>query len=171
MSRITKEIATEVAKTLTKGKKDEYEALEKQLSETVRDLYNETIPDEVKLFQQKFPSFINVRGSVELKGNGFSYEYVVVKPSVITNTNECTCLYPTPDQAKTLQQIKNKIYDLKKEYNTLFLDIENALLSLRTYSKIEKEFPEAFVLLPNRISTALAININSIREKLPQQAA
>lgn len=171
MSRITKEIASEVAKILTIRKKEEYEALEAKLSETVKDLYNLTIPDKVKEFQKEFPSFINTRSAVKLMGNGFSYEYISVKDQVITNTSQCTCLTPSPEEAGNIQKMKNKIQDLKTEYNTLVLDIETALLTLRTYSKIEKEFPEAFIHLPNRITTALAININSIREKLPTQNA
>lgn len=166
MSRITKEIAHEVALKLTSKKFEEYQKLIEELSLKTFELYSATIPKEIIELSKKFPHYFDFSQHLNVTGNGFSYDQIKIsEKSVVRSGNKY--FTPSPQDAKVLMTIKNKIEDAKKSYNDLAREIENLVYHLRTYTKVMEQFPEAVPFLPNKaITNALTINIDDIRKKL-----
>jgi hypothetical protein len=166
MSRITKEIAKEVALKLTSKKFEEYQVLIEELSLKTFELYSATIPKEIIESSKKFPDYFDFSHHLNVTGNGFSYDQIKIsEKSVVKSSNKYYT--PQPQDAKALMAVKNKIEDARKSYKDLVFEIENLVYHLRTYAKVAEQFPEAVPFLPNKaITTALAINIDDIRKKL-----
>lgn len=164
MSRITKEIAKEVALSLTKLKKEEISKLNEKISSRLEDIILSKIPDEVKKCFSKNKKFFNTRSGFQLSGNGFDYQHFNTINSIPYGNN--SSYTPTELEANELLPMINKVQDLKVNYNKLLLEVESLLYNLRTYSKVVIEFPEAEPFLPKTMSNKLMININDIRDKL-----
>jgi len=60
----------------------------------------------------------------------------------------------------------NQKNDKLEEIENLRTDLENAILTLRTYARIKEQLPEAYELLPDKTSTAISINLESIKTRL-----
>jgi hypothetical protein len=167
MSRITKEIANRVAVNLTSKKLEEYELLRKNYSSKAFDIYMATIPKEVVELKEKFPEYFSTAGYLNITGNGFNYDQIKLEKRAISKGNGGSYYSPSPQDAKILMAMKNKVEDAKKSCQDLVREIENLVYHLRTYAKVSEQFPEAIPFLPNKpITTALAINIDDIRKKL-----
>ena len=65
-----------------------------------------------------------------------------------------------------LFQTDNDWDDSDKEYRKLKEEIQNSLITLRTYNRIRQAFPEAYALLPVEGSTAISVCVNDVRNKL-----
>ena len=163
MSRITKEIAASVAVKLVAKKaklRDETNnALKKELTEMVK----KTIPKEVFDFHLKFPNYIDTRSNLQLQGNGWNYEYLNLSESLPLRNNY---FIPSKDQAKVLRSLYDEYKEHEKDTSNLRRKIENLLYSLRTYNRVNAEFPEATPFLPSIKETGLSINISDIRNEL-----
>jgi len=166
MSRITKEIAHQVALKLTSKKFEECLKLIEELAVETFKLYSNTVPKEIVELSKKFPDYFNFSEHLNVTGNGFSYDQIKIsEKSVVKSCNKY--FTPSPQDAKVLMAIKNKIDDARKSYKDLVFEIENLVYHLRTYAKVTEQFPEAVPFLPNKaITNALAINIDDIRKKL-----
>jgi hypothetical protein len=71
------------------------------------------------------------------------------------------------NQSAVVLYFSNKIETMEKGIRELIINIEAALFNLRTYANVEKEFPEAFKILPvSKVNTGLMVNIKDIRCKL-----
>lgn len=53
-----------------------------------------------------------------------------------------------------------------KEYSELFAEIQEALIQLSTFAKIQKEFPEAFEIIEKMENNSVAVNIKELRTKI-----
>ncbi len=163
-NRITKEIAKEVAKKLTEKKQKALELEKSKLNDLAYGIALSKVPDEVMKCYKKHKGYFNTASYLQLSGNGFNFD--------IINFNEYLpsagiVFTPNDSDSKKLKALTNSIEDKSKELKSLRNEIEIALCNLRTYNGVEKEFKEAFKLLPKRsISTALTVNLLSIRERL-----
>lgn len=70
MSRITKEIASSIARKLVEDKKKIISSLESKFKQRVKEEFLKTLPFEVIEFSNHFPNFVNKGESLELSGNG-----------------------------------------------------------------------------------------------------
>jgi len=94
MSRITKELAKSIAGKLTEKSKAAMNNAKKEYGKCVRDLYEETIPIEVKEAYAKHPEWFYTKSYISFEGHGFSYENVSVNPYVICGGSadlRCLC--------------------------------------------------------------------------------
>jgi len=164
MSRITKEIANEVARKLTTKKTEEIQKLDLLIQETLELFILKRVPKDVIEFQKTNPKFTYSTSSFRLIGNGFNHKYLNTKNDIPYNGNNI--FEPKPDEAKKLLEMINKKSDLKSNLNKLFSEIENLLYNLRTYNKVIIEFPEVEPFLPKTISNKLMVNVNDIRQQL-----
>lgn len=165
MSRITKEIAKEVAEKLTATKHDEWRKTKDSFINKLTEFYNDRIPLDVVLFGEKYPKYIRKSKSIRLYGNGFEYQYENLKEEVIELSGN-KMFEPTKEQADILIKIQYEYGRLRSEYYDLKSEIETMLYSLRTYNRVLEQFSEAYPFLPNKITTALTVNIEDIRKKL-----
>lgn len=165
MSRITKQIANAVANQLVLPKRQDVQNQENKLKGIATGIYLKSIPTEVMQQFEKYPSYFKKRISFELKEHGFNYERFSLEKNLPENS-ENYYIQVTAGDSSILRIEKDKVQDMTDELNRLRLDIENAIFNLRTYNNVEKEFPEAFKLLPKQQTTALIVNLKDIRCKL-----
>ena len=163
MSRITKEIASEIAVKMTEKRVKEIASLRKVLQTTIYKYALSKIPKAVLLCSKKHPDYFDKNTYVQFCGNGFNYESFSFAPALPINN---TRLIPDDKTAKDVLNQNKVIHAKDNELRSLRKEIEVSLYNLRTYKNVEKEFPEAFKLLPKNVCTSLVINIESIREKL-----
>lgn len=163
MSRITKQIAENVAIKLTEKQAKEIKDLQSELKDKFTEIYLKTIPKEVLDLFKKHPDFMETRSSMQLQGNGFNYQYIGLNASYPCKNHVFT---PSPQDAKILLSQINDVYNKKSELSKLKLEIETLVFGLRTYAKVKSEFPEAAPFLPKATSTALMVNISDLRKKL-----
>jgi hypothetical protein len=166
--RITKTIATDVASQLVQAKKIELKTLRDNQAEFITDIYEASLSDLIKNAFKKHKGFIYSGSSIRLNGEGLSVGYKNYPLSKeLPKCNSCPSFPLTSEQSAIVVDFENKIDTKEKEVKELFNNIEVALINLRTYGNVEKEFPEAFKLLPPaNINTGLIINIKDIRCKL-----
>lgn len=168
MSRITKDIATDVAIQLTANKKAEIKKLEDELAGFITGIYEASLSDLIKQAFKKHKGFLHTTNSIRLTGAGLSvgYKYYALSYE-LPKCNSCGQFPMNDEQSAKIVKLDDKIQDLIKEHRDLKQSIENALYNLRTYANVEREFPEAFKLLPVKsVNTALMVNIKDIRCKL-----
>lgn len=163
MSRITKQIATEVAEKLMASRHVAIEKLKKERQEYIVACYLTLIPKDVQIFFTKFGSFCKPKCSVYVHGVGVKAQYIQFGKSLPDNNKN---LLLEDKEADAFIKFEDAICDAKKDYKKLFLEIEAALYGYRTYKKVEENFPEAYALLPKTNSCAVMINISSIRCQL-----
>jgi len=164
MSRITKQIAEAVANQLVLPKRQELQKEEQKLHQITTDIYLKHIPSQVMDAYDKYHEWFNKTESVYLNTNGFNYEYLALTKNYPKQRNK----YPefTAAESAKIRVQFDIVADLKKSIEKLKFDIETAVFNLRTYSNVEKEFPEAFKLLPAKQTTALIVNLKDIRCQL-----
>jgi len=160
---ITKTIAAEVAEKLLSKQVLELQGLKEDLKQKLENIILSTIPKEIKDFYKKYPSYVETRQSFQLSGNGFEYQYLNTKNHIPSFKSS---FQPNESDALLIKNSLNEIKDKEKEYKKLFSEIEIALFGLRTYKRVEENFPEAFVFLPNSISNKLVVNISDLRNKI-----
>lgn len=167
MSRITKEIASQVAHQLTAKKREEVKELDAKFRTELKRMYVEDTPTEIKELAKKYPEYFEWRDRIGFYGtNGFGYENYRIEGTVITKAGSISYTNISPENAKKLNKLDNEIQDKKKELKDLVKELEILLYSLRTYSKVTEQFPEAIPFLPYKTTSALAINIDDLRKKL-----
>lgn len=164
-SKNTIQIAKDVANKLTESHFENYKKKSEELKKSATEVYLKTVPDTIKQLSKKDYQYIKKIKHVSCIGNGFDHDSFDIEESPAKESYQAT-FEPNKDDSKILQKLRKEAEQLKDNYRQLNSEIEAALLNLRTYSKVEKEFPEAFKMLPNSIPTSLAININDIRAKL-----
>jgi len=160
---ITKTIAAEVAEKLLSKQALALEALRKEAGEAFTKIYLKTLPKEVVAAFEKYPAYFQTRSGFQLNGNGFNWQSITASKKLPYSANAFS---PTATEAAILLKVVNAADTKKFEYKKLFSEIETALYGLRTYKRVEENFPEAFVFLPNSVSTKLSVNISDLRNKI-----
>ena len=164
MSTVTKAIATEVAIKLVAKKKEAIEKLEKELKSLTVDAYKKTVPKEVLDVFEKYPDYIRTSTYCSLSGHGWDWQILKFGVTLPKKNNSGTQF-----DAKTSEKLRklfDKIQaDSTKMRKTLH-EIEVTLFNLRTYKRVEENFPEAFALLPAKITTALSTDVSTLRQEI-----
>ncbi len=173
MSRITKTIAENTAELLLKDKFEEIEKSYDELKELLLIHHNEQIPDKVKECCNEYKEFFNIYYNlysgwelgnmiIGLNENDKNHE----NNYIIRKHESGNIIFKSQDEKSKFIKIFQKLNKKKIELENLKTEITQTLINLRTYKKVEDEFNEAFQLLPIVTTTAIAINMSSIRTKL-----
>lgn len=165
MSRITNQLAEEIAKSMTAKKKEDLKKLEDEISEKTIAEISRLAPKGIQELYEKFPKYFRTTSAVQLTGNGCNYEWVTLNKDVpVQNTSY---FHPEPEFGKAIILLINKKDKFKKEINALESSIENALKQLRTFKNVIASFPEAAEFLPPDGKPMLpALNLDIIRQQL-----
>jgi len=169
MSRISKQIASQIAEKMTQTSLKNVAALKKEFQEAVLVAYEEQIPAEVKSCFKKNYEWFYATNSIKLEGHGFSWEYVTTPKATICNSNSSAILKLTAKIADPLKKLQNKWQDAKKKHETLERETEQALLTCGTHARIKENLPEAIPFLPPPLSNALVVNFDSLRKRIKSQ--
>ena len=165
MSRITKQIALTVANQLVLPKRQELKTEENKLSEIVTEVYRAKIPIDILMLFETKRKYFKTKNYLKINGNGFNFTPFSMV-GLLPDNNDIYCSEFSVKECDKIHRQFNIVEDCKKEIDKLRFDIQTAIFNLRTYNNVEKEFPEAFKLLPIRQTTALVVNLKDIRCKL-----
>lgn len=163
MSRITKQISENLAVKLTEKQALKIKNLKANLEDIFTEMYLKTIPIEVIDFHSKFPKYTETRQNIQCTGNGFQWQYLNFNKSIPSISN---AFAPNEKDARILLKLLNEIEDKNSELSKLKREIEVLVFGLRTYAKVNSEFPEAAPFLPNSVPSDLMVNISDLRKKL-----
>lgn len=165
---ITKDLAIFVANKMIEKISVKIKNKNSELSELIIAAYNKTLPREIIELSSKFPNYFKKCGRVLLKDNGLNDGFLLTKSVVSTTDNYQVAFQPDPSTAKLVSKSLNELKKLENKRDELKSQIKNTLLNLKTYKRIQEQFPEAFELLPDRkvAENTLAIPIDDIRKQL-----
>lgn len=167
--RISQDTANKMAWKMTENKLQEIEKLEKEIETFGYEVAKNSIKKEVYDFYLKHKNYFNKGTFIGVEGTGLTYTRLYFKPELPCVENGYnSAIHVDNKTANKINELFNKKALLKKERDKLILDIKNAILSLRTYAKVEAEFKEAAKHFPvrNKITTDLVINLSDIRKRL-----
>ncbi len=165
--RITKDTATFVAKKLCEPKSDELKAMRLSQAEFIRNIYYLRLPREVKTTFSTNPEYFRTTSAIYIDGDGLPQGYKTYSLGSNLPCVQKERIQVATKDANKIQANEDKIADKVKEIRDLQESIEIALYNLRTYNKVQAEFPEAYKLLPPpNFNTSLMVNIKDIRCKL-----
>jgi len=165
MSRITKDLAERTALKLTEKKLLAINMVKEELSKLLFDYQYESLPEQIKDCFKAHPDYFNKSSSFRPLGEGlnFSYHNIISELPYSKNAN----VVLNKEQANRVSKLIAKKETMSQKYRQLNIEIESTLFALRTYKNVEREFPEAFVLLPElSTNTSVMINVSSIRSQL-----
>jgi hypothetical protein len=166
MSRITKQIANDVAIKMTATKREVVKLKKQFYKEFIYNELRNQIPKNILDFYEQNPRYVKTYNYVRISGNGFNYECVVLDKSLPSPNSNTFEFLPSEKTAKTLLGLKLEFEKLGKETDDLFMELQNALIGLRTYNSVNENLPEAFEFLPTIKTTTLQLNISDLRKKL-----
>lgn len=167
MSKISKAVAHEVAIKICSKLDKKIEVLEKELKTKVDEIRIMQLPEGILDMYDKNKNYFYVSSGIHLYGNGFNRYWVNGLKLLPYCTDNGGNFEPTKEGAKILHVIVDKLEDLKLKRKQSILEIENTLIALGSYKKIQVEMPETFKYLPsNGVSTALMLNVAPINEKI-----
>nr|DAJ08476.1 MAG TPA: Nucleotide modification associated domain 5 [Caudoviricetes sp.] len=162
--RITKTIAENVAEELTKKLDEKIKEHKKDLEKVAGNIYVKSLPKGLMEAYDKFPKYFNTRCSIQLVGNGANYETIWLDKEYPSVEYRYTA---SEKDTKSILGRYDTIKKLEKEKKDLETNIQEALLALKTYKRVEQEFPEAVQYLPESSSCiAIAIPMKDLRGKI-----
>lgn len=150
---------------IAKEKLDQINVLFDKFNEHLVSEYNKNLPPSVVVFHNQMPHYIEAQSYIRVTGNGFHHDSFGVNVRVISNKSS-NYFEPNVEVVAILLKMYNEYKDERKIYNTLIVDIENALIQLKTYKNIEVQFPNAIKYLPTKSITTVAVNLDSIFNRL-----
>ncbi len=160
MSRITKQIAEEMAKHLVEPQTLEITKLTGELTTVCRQFYLDSLPEGILPVFKKWLVWFDSTSQIRIEGPGLSqgYKYYNIGESLPKNTDSIVI---TAEQAADIIAIE------KEERSQLRESIEVILFNLRTYKNVQEKFPEAAKYLPAQKTPApVMILLKDIRCKL-----
>lgn len=169
MSRITQDLAGQIAYKLTEKSRAAAELLKKDYQQMTTDYYDQETPKEVAEVKAKHPDWFCTTRTIRLEGHGFRYETVTATHPVIKNKDHDAYLTLTPKIASALTTAKRNWEKADAACKELKKETEHALINLRTYKNISENIPEAKAYLPPPMSNALVVNVDSLNRKLAKQ--
>lgn len=177
MAKLTKSAAYETAKAMANAALNpKIELLQQKRRDLLVPYALKSIPDFVlKLYtdNSELQPYFNTRKSFqycceELHEDYSSYDLDVYIPKHDTSSNY---LHVSKSDYEELISIKNEISLLMSKKHQLFAKIEATLLSLGTFKRIQKDFPEAFAAIPVKYTeqsteTTIALPLDELKEEL-----
>lgn len=170
MSRISMQLAGEIAQELVKPQLEKLKGERNHLAVKIGSCWIETmVPKEIQQGAEKHPKFFSLRDSIRLHGNGFQYsDFHFPAGLEVPYWVSGPPWTPELEDAKWIQKENNTHDKEQKRIKDLVKSIETALLNMRTYKRIREEFPEAAPYLPDSSKPTLlpVVNVQAIRDQL-----
>ena len=165
-----------VATILTESKSVEAEELVNEMSEIARQAYLRHVPKDVLTFVKKYPAQTSVTDSWFFRPEGFSHVHCCFLRLGLPNMSlsfQDVILEGSKEEA-ALRGLLAKRRMVLQERLTLENKVKCVLSKLRTYKKIEKDFPAAYKVLIEQVdglgivtkSGSLCDDVESLRAVL-----
>lgn len=169
MARLSNETIANIAKKMTAKTKEAVDQLEKDYKEIVTVIYEDQIPEAVKVFAEKHKGFIHYGNQIHLEGHGFRWTYIASTRPIIEDSKGNANLTLNEKLADKIKKAKNKWESAQEAYESLLVETRQALQALGTHNRIKENLPEAAEFLPPPMSNALVVNFTSLQKKLRLQ--
>jgi hypothetical protein len=170
MSRISMQLAGEIAQELTKPQRAKLQEAKYRLAVKVGNAWIEKeVPEKVMALAQEHPKFFSLHNAIRLNGNGFSYcDFQFPASLEVPYWRSGGPWTPDAEDAKWIQKEKQVLDKEDKRIRDLVKSIETALLNMRTFKRIREEFPEATPYLPDNSKPVYlpVVNVKAIRDQL-----
>lgn len=167
MSRITKDIAQEVAEKMVAPAREVVAEAYKKLGDAMTVIALNRVPEAIKETFKNHPEYFDTVQRVFLDGNGFNWVEVYLTERIVSSGgNSSITIQPTDAEHKILWDLHIDYSKKDKECKDLKRTISDTLYGLKTYAQVGKNFEEAVPFLPEKTSTELSVPIDNIREKL-----
>jgi hypothetical protein len=165
MSRITKSLAESIASSLLAKKKEKISHKRQELKEKVTQVIEQTIPEDVLKFHESNQDWMRGSQDFRLQGDGTGTDYTHYRTTKTLPSNSQYNWVKIPDKSHNeVMNLHSKIDKMESDLKKARFEVETAIFNLRTYSNLEKEFPEAAKYLPKNGTTALVVNIDKVRQ-------
>ena len=164
--RITKYLANKVAQQLIEKKQKEVSTLRTEFQEYLTVVAEKRVPKDVMEFFKKQCEYVETSQSIFLNEKGFNREVISLTRQVPAKSSSSLHIVLNDTEATKAKRLHNAWLKAKENVERLKRELENALLNLRTYNRIEKELPEAFQLLPQGGGMLIPINIEKLRKEI-----
>lgn len=164
--RMSKDLASSIATQILKKRATAIEKLQKQYDKRVTEEYEKQIPLAVRKTFKLFPGYFRTTKSVTVYGAGFAEKYYQSLTHNLPEHHSERNLKLDADAASEVKAMFDQIEDLKKEKKAMRTEIENSLIALNSFSRIQKELPEVVKYLPKSTSQALMIDLTKVRETI-----
>jgi len=165
--RISQTLANQIALKMVKEKRSIQSELQVKYREYFTGVAEKKVPKDVMEFFKKHSEYVKTTSSMRVDGKGFNRLDVHLTraiPSVSPN-----CYYEHVDLTETEAEKGKKLHQewlkMKDNNDALEVEIETALINLRTYANVQKELPEAAIHLPEQGLTVI-VNTADLRKKL-----
>jgi len=165
MSRITKQIAEEVAKKLVAKKRETLKLRTKEFSEKITKICHEKVPFEVLVVFEKHPNYFHQTSTFKPSGNGWNFQNLNLSHSLPSQAGYFSFEMEVETSNELLKEF-NKNKDEQKQIDELQRDLVNTLLNLKTYKSVTENFPEAVEHLPKIVNNTVALNLSDIRNRI-----
>lgn len=162
--RMSKELAQNIAREITKKRLLAITKLQEQFDKIITEECEKQVPLAVRKAFKSHPAYIRQTKSVSIHGVGLSTRhYQSLLRDIPEHKNDRSIKMPDAIAA-TLTKMIEQLEDMRKSYNEMRKEIENSLIALNSFSRIQKELPEAVKYLPKSTSQALMVNLDKTRE-------
>jgi hypothetical protein len=166
MSRITKQIAEEVAKKLVAKKRETLKLWKQVFSEKITKICHEKVPFEVLVVFEKHPKYFKTTNRFRPVGNGWNSQYLDLNTYLPNSNYDYFSFEMEVKTSNALLKEYNKNKDEQKQIDELQRDLVNTLLNLKTYKSVTENFPEAVEHLPKIVNNTVALNLSDIRNRI-----
>jgi len=172
MSRVTKDAAKRTAKIMAENAMNEkISSVQTEIKSIIQPYADKLIPSEIATLYSnvKFKHYFRVdNGFIVSCGELRCYDRIYLKNSIPGDWSEIEVSKVDFDKYNTLNL---ELKDLVDEKDFLRRKIEATLLSLKTYKGIQKEFPEAYICIPegyidSETITTVALPIEDLKFQL-----
>ena len=168
MSRITKQLAEEIAKKVVLKKREEVTIKWKEIGSLVEKEYIKCVYTPIiQEMIEKHIDFLSSSSRLRLRGMGLNNDYIILNHKVIVPSCGSINFDVKPDFAKIISKELSDLTSLRETADTLQRNVYNALLELKTFKNVLNELPEIAVYLPAENKTYLpSVNLNNLRQQL-----
>lgn len=139
-----------IAEALTQPVKNKIKKIEAQMTKAATKVFIKKVPKDLLAVWEKYPKVVSTTYQfcihIDNKRDWDARVYIDISiPDY--NFEPSKLLLANPDLFEELNTLAKKMIALKKEGNQTSNQIKCALSKLRTYKKIEANFPEAYKIL------------------------
>ena len=166
MSRITKQIAQDVTKSLLSKKRKEYDNVRSEYRGLIENHILSNTPKKIlEIFNDSsLKKYLNREQSIYVSGAGIKGTYETLNNEVPAKGGGVELPKELASKVEKLTQKSDKMW---KEINQLQNEINASLLALGTFKRIKEQFPEAAEFLPKTsMPTSLVVNVSKLRAKI-----
>ncbi len=162
MPNITKQQAYDAAKSVCAKELKVINDLKAIIDEKKEKLWISYIPAEVLKFFKKYPDYFCTRSSINVN-NSF---HISLKGSKNLPSDKWTITID-PKETAEIEKLIQREEKLAATYKGHIITIENTLINLKTYKKIEESLPEIAAFLPKGVvTTSLVVPVKEVKEIL-----